>query len=98
MKISRICKSCKKDFVAQKTKQWYCSRRCFKQDYFRKSKDKPGLFPVFVCEDCGLVTELRIDPVKDEFFWTDFKCPGCFPKTRKKVILVKTSKGIFVAF
>jgi hypothetical protein len=98
MKLKRICRCCKKEFIAQKIKQWYCSRKCFKQDYFKRSKDKPGNYPTFMCEDCGRETILRIDPVKDEFFWTDFKCPHCNPKLKKNIIVIKTSKGITVAF
>ena len=98
MKIKRICKSCKKEFIATKIKQVHCSRPCFKKDYFINSKDRKDLYPRFVCEDCGESTELRIKPLEDSFFWTEFKCPHCFPKTKKRLILIKTSKGIFVTF
>jgi len=98
MKIERNCRTCGTKFVAQKLKQWYCSRKCFKKDYFKRSKDIKGNFPKFTCEDCGNTIELRIDPITDEYFWTNFKCPFCNPEIKKTLTLIKTSKKIFVAF
>jgi len=100
MQIKRKCKSCGKNFIATKEKQWHCSRVCFKKAYFIRHKEVKGIFPIFSCEVCGTKTELRIDPIskEGEFFWTNFKCPNCFPESRKKLCLIVTKKGLLVAF
>ena len=98
MREERICRSCKNKFEAKKYKQWYCSKRCFKKDYFQRVNKKEYGMPSFICEVCGATWKLQTDPISDPLFWTNFKCPNCFPETRVNLIIILTSKKTWVMF
>jgi len=98
MKVKRICKNCGHEFIATKVKQWHCSKRCFKHTYFQEVQSKNYGFPKFKCPDCDRLIDIKIDPTKDEFFWTNYKCPYCNPSERRRVIVIKTTKKIYVLF
>lgn len=99
MKIPRVCKTCKREFLAQKNKQHYCSKKCFKKEYYkRKRADLNNRYPVFQCKNCGVGTELSFDPLKDNVAWTSFKCPHCNPEKRILLGVIITSTRIFMTF
>ncbi len=78
MQIERSCKNCGSKFFAKKHKQLFCSRRCFKQDYFKKKKAEfEGKFPAYKCSKCLKSTNLNFDPVQNTLRWAEFKCPHC---------------------
>lgn len=83
MKIKRICKVCGTPFIAIKTNQFFCSRNCFKRDYYVKNKIRVqnGLknqkFPSKHCNFCDTTTQLDFDPIKYPDLLTAWKCPKC---------------------
>lgn len=79
MRIERLCKFCKKKFYAGKRKQLFCSRKCFKQNYYNlKRLDTLSNFPLYRCPKCGESTKLNFDPSKKGVNWIGFKCPWCY--------------------
>lgn len=61
-------------------KNTFCSRRCFKKDYYhRKKAEEAGKskFPRFSCPECGQFITLDFDPHKKVEKWLTYKCPGC---------------------
>lgn len=81
MQIERTCKHCKNKFFAQKRKQLFCSRKCFKQDYYYiKRAEALSHFPMYKCRDCKHLTQLTFDPSKNIKALTEFKCPWCYQK------------------
>lgn len=97
MKLERSCKNCGSKFFAKKYKQLFCSRKCFKQDYFKKKKSEfDGKFPSFKCSKCLKNTNLNFDPVSDLHKWSQFKCPHCqYPDINLQIII---SNEVFVVF
>lgn len=99
MKIKRICGSCLKDFEAQKEKQLYCSRKCFKKEYYHKLRvDTVIAFPIYKCPNCAGSTQLGFDPTKSPIIWKYFKCPRCTVDTEKIVEIFINSTEVFVLF
>lgn len=97
MKLDRICKNCGNNFFAQKHKQFFCSRKCFKKDYSLKKKSEfSGKFPLYKCPKCYNSVELNFDPIKNAQRWIGFECPYCFDPDRNIQILI--SKEIFIVF
>lgn len=97
MKIERICKNCGDNFFAQKLKQYFCSRRCFKQDYAKKRKTEfINVFPVYNCSKCNKQTHLNFDPMENSDKWMEFECPHCSDPNRNIQIIV--SSEIFIVF
>jgi len=96
MKEQRICKHCHTPFWAIKSKQWHCSRKCFKADYFRNVQKRRYGLPRYRCQDCGKEVELRFNPSEENFFWTNFKCPFCHPDKKKVLMIVRTSKKLYI--
>ena len=83
MRINRLCKVCGKPFTAIKTNQFFCNRKCFKKDYYVKSKirlqDELGnqKFPSKHCDFCNTTTQLDFDPIKEPDLVTSWQCPKC---------------------
>ena len=83
MKIERKCKVCKVDFTAIKTTQKYCSRKCFKKDYYLKTKKKKQyelnnpVYPHKICSYCGKTHELSFDPIVYPKLFNNFTCTNC---------------------
>lgn len=85
MRISKECKVCGTPFVAIKTNQYFCSRKCFKKDYnIRKREERrvdretnPERFGAYICSHCGLRTPLPYSPKRYKVKFESFVCPGC---------------------
>lgn len=99
MKIARICAGCESPFLAQKDKQLYCSRKCFKKEYYRKLKiDTIVSFPVYKCPNCYNPVQMTFDPTKNEVLWKYFKCPKCTVDEDKIIEIFINPDDIFIAF
>lgn len=81
MRIQRVCKICGKTFFAIKTTQFFCSRKCFKKDYYIKTKikkQKQGrTYPKKRCPYCQKESTLTFDPIKFPKLFKDWACPSC---------------------
>ncbi len=86
-------------FFATKEKQLYCSKSCFKKEYFRKKKlEGKDKFPIYICRECGKKVELSFDPLREPNFWDAFKCPFCHPESRNQIAIIITPQKILIAF
>ena len=81
MRIQRVCKICGRTFFAIKTTQFFCSRKCFKKDYYIKTKIKKQkqsrVFPEKHCSYCGETSRLTFDPLEFPELFKDWACPKC---------------------
>ena len=83
MQIKRKCKICGQDFTAIKTTQFFCCRRCFKKDFYQRTKNRiqdGRQNPVFPSKECGFclkVSKLEFDPIKHPDLYDNWKCPHC---------------------
>lgn len=82
--MTKICLSCKKEFESNIKPQKFCTRRCFKQDYYSKQKQKErdensrfSKFPIKHCDLCGRDTQLDFDPKKHFALFNGWECPHC---------------------
>ena len=79
--IEKHCKTCEVKFNAIKEAQFFCSRKCFKRDYYKRNKVRQALLakarPIFNCGDCGHKEEVPFDPVKNYSKFNEYKCPKC---------------------
>lgn len=74
------CKTCKESFIPKSEINRFCSRRCFKKDFYHRKKAEEinqRRLPGFTCPSCGQCIVLPFDPVKCEDAWTSYDCPGC---------------------
>ncbi len=83
MEIKRNCKICGSDFSAIKTTQFFCSRKCFKRDYYVRTKveiinekQNPN-YPIKYCSFCGESSKLDFDPLVDPHLYKAWGCPSC---------------------
>jgi len=83
MRTERICKICGNKFLAIKTTQFFCSRKCFKKDYYVRmkikelEKDQNPKYPSKQCGLCGKVSQLDFDPIKNPQKFNAWGCPHC---------------------
>ena len=81
MQIPRECRVCGKDFLAIKQTQFFCCRKCFKKDYYQRTKAKlaeeAARRPVYNCPICEEATPIDFDPIKDEKSFDEMICPFC---------------------
>lgn len=81
MKLKKCCKTCGKEFEAIKDGQFFCSRKCFKKDYYQRNRDKIKELekkrPVYHCSVCSYPSEMPFDPVKNYSKFSEFACPFC---------------------
>lgn len=83
MKLKQTCKVCETSFVAIKATQKFCSRKCFKRDYYLRIKRRQQeelanpVFPKKICTFCLNTTVLNFDPIKSPQLFNDFRCPNC---------------------
>lgn len=81
MRLKRQCQICGKDFIAIKHTQHFCQRKCFKKDYYQRTKLKlaelESRTPQFKCPICSVSTKLDFDPIKNEVSFGLFVCPFC---------------------
>lgn len=72
------CKNCEKLFTPKSEKNIFCSRKCFKKDYYHRKKDSETSTNVrFICPECGNETILDFDITKNIQRWNNFSCPKC---------------------
>lgn len=83
MKITRKCKTCGDDFSAIKATQFFCSRKCFKKDYYIRTKanientENNPHFPIKKCDFCEERSQLTFDPMKNRERYSAWRCPHC---------------------
>jgi len=83
MKINRTCKVCGNEFIAIKTTQFFCRRKCFKRDFYLRKKaeiqdeDQHPSFPIKKCSYCEERSQLTFDPMKDRDKFDSWSCPHC---------------------
>lgn len=81
MKVQRVCKICGRTFFAIKTTQFFCSRKCFKKDYYIKVKinkqKQSRIFPEKKCPYCEETSKLTFDPVSKPELFQEWACPKC---------------------
>lgn len=83
MRINRICKICGDSFSAIKVTQFFCCRKCFKRDYYlrtkahlQEEKHNPN-FPIKKCAFCQESSRLNFDPMKNHKMYDAWGCPEC---------------------
>jgi len=74
------CKTCSKEFLPKSEKNVFCSRRCFKREYYHRKRAEELIEnqnPSFICTKCGQSTVLDFNPIEESDRWLEFKCPNC---------------------
>jgi hypothetical protein len=98
MHIERNCKYCKVKYFAQKKKQNFCSRKCFKQNYYYLRRlEALENFPIYKCPKCEKMTKLNFDPCKNSAEWINYKCPWC-NNTGTVIDIIVRSTDVFIVF
>lgn len=87
MTLIRVCKACGASFSAIKETHHYCCRKCFKKDYYTRTRDKikarliydmaHPVYPTRICDFCGYESSLEFDPTKEEYRFDTWECPCC---------------------
>lgn len=83
MRINRICKICGNKFVAIKITQFFCCRKCFKKDYYLRTRDRSQegenqpKYPFKTCLFCEERSQLDFDPVHSPEKFNAWGCPHC---------------------
>lgn len=85
MRIKKKCRVCDTPFVAIKTNQYFCSRKCFKKDYNARKREErrvdretnPARFGYYNCTFCGEKTILPFSPKRYKAQFETYKCPVC---------------------
>lgn len=83
MKINRTCKICGGYFSAIKVTQFFCSRKCFKKDYYIRTRaeiqerESRPTFPTKKCGFCENSSQLNFDPIKNREKFNAWNCPHC---------------------
>lgn len=81
MREQRKCKTCSAKFCAIKETQRFCSRKCFKRDYYIRTREGLAIlgkqYPTYTCGLCGQGTPLDYDPVKKWKLFGGLICPFC---------------------
>lgn len=83
MRISRTCKICGDSFSAIKVTQFFCSRKCFKRDYYVRTKSKiqdtaqNPTYPTKGCAFCQVKSKLNFDPLDNPQLFNAWACPSC---------------------
>ncbi|MCR4261035.1 MAG: hypothetical protein NUV96_01720 [Candidatus Colwellbacteria bacterium] len=83
MRINRTCKICGKNYQAIKGTQFFCSRKCFKKDYYLRTKAKLQdqeqypTYPTKRCAFCDVSTTLKFDPLEQPQLFDTWMCPEC---------------------
>jgi hypothetical protein len=82
---------CTNTFSPRKQNHHFCSRKCFKKEYYYRKKAEElanKKFPVFTCPSCDTEITLDFDPVKESIRWLNFLCPHC------NVLMINVSDSI----
>ena len=83
MRISRLCKICGKEFSAIKVTQFFCSRKCFKRDYYLRTRlriqeqEQNPHYPIQRCSYCCELSSLNFDPTENPRLFDSWGCPHC---------------------
>lgn len=83
MRIQRICKICGESFSAIKTTQFFCKRKCFKKDYYLRTKTnlqqqaQSPVYPMKKCGHCKVESRLDFDPLAFPKLFNAWGCPAC---------------------
>ena len=83
MKLKRRCKICGEEFIATKTTQFFCCRKCFKKDFYYRTKNhiqdlaRNPVFPSKQCGFCLKVSKMDFDPIKYPRMFDHWACPQC---------------------
>lgn len=83
MKINRKCKTCGNNFIAKKDNNFFCCRKCFKKDFYRRMRshmqdmEQKSVFPSKQCGFCLKFSNLNFDPTKSPKEYDDWMCPLC---------------------
>jgi hypothetical protein len=79
MHIPKECKVCATKFIAKRENQQFCKRKCFRQDYTRRTREANSVkrFPTYTCPVCTEKYELDFSPAKDQKKWAKFTCTKC---------------------
>jgi len=87
--IRKNCKTCGVEFDAIKDGQYFCTRKCFKRDYYKRNKARLAILakarPVYRCGACKHAAEVPFDPIKYPKKFTKYKCPNC-DKSRQDIV------------
>ena len=74
------CKTCGEMFMPKSPKNVFCTRKCFKKNFYHRKKAEnlnAKKFPSFICPSCGKKVDLDFDPLTNNGKWTQFQCPFC---------------------
>lgn len=81
MVIRKNCKTCGIEFDAIKDGQYFCCRKCFKRDYYKRNKTRLAILakkrPTYKCPLCNHSEEVPFDPMKYPKKYTEYTCPNC---------------------
>lgn len=83
MQIARRCKICGKEFTAIKLTQFFCCRKCFKKDYYIRTKsrirdmEQNPSYPSKQCGFCLKFSKMFFDPIKYPKMYDNWGCPYC---------------------
>ena len=79
--IRKNCKTCGVEFDAIKDGQYFCSRKCFKRDYYKRNKERLAILakkrPIYKCPNCHHAEEVPFDPIKYPKKFNEYTCPKC---------------------
>ena len=77
-KTDRICLSCKNSFTPTKSNQKYCSRKCFKKEYYAKKKEEErNQVSKYCCQHCNFIMVLDFIPLEEPDKLKTIVCPNC---------------------
>lgn len=80
-----VCKNCGREFNPTNSRQKYCCRDCFLEDY--KKKLKASDFPFYTCPNCENKIKLDFYPKQNIKKWDEFICPICgFKRSEDRII------------
>jgi hypothetical protein len=83
MRINRTCKICGDPYKAIKVTQFFCSRKCFKRDYYLRTKsriqerEQHPTYPIKKCGYCLVSSMLNFDPLDSPDMFNAWGCPAC---------------------
>lgn len=85
--------SCQVCFTPKSLNNVFCSRKCFKKDFYHRKKAEElsnKKFPIFLCPSCRSKIALDFDPASENGSeqWLKFKCPAC------NVLMINVSDSI----
>ena len=83
MQIPRLCKTCRSNFVARKTTQYFCTRKCFKRNLYLLTKEQAqkeknnSCNPIKKCDVCQESSQLDFNPLHSPRLFDEWRCPYC---------------------